>query len=273
MLFILLPNIQMPTINTLNSFNDNAEAVSIKKNRKKWLWLAGLALLTILSAKTAIWQNDSNFNIRWGFWVLNCAFTPVSWWITSDETTYTWYLNIGHKSWFGGTFSRLDNSWKSAWSRFSKLWVTFNKNIGLPENWNIYLKGDLSYVDFDNTFVGNNGETLNLNELMCVAEIDFKKWEKYFLNLSYLYNAFLNWETPHNMVTKLKAGVNLSKNTTLYSDLWCKHVVNGQNNLSIWIWIDQKLWKWFVVWTEVVFREVLKADGNSKVVIWLRKDF
>lgn len=214
-------------------------------------------------------DNNSKFKITWGLSVSNRAFTPVSWWIASDNFTYSWYLNIGHKSWIGGTISRLDDFWNSAWSRFTKIWLTYNKNFGLSENWDICLKGDVSYVDFTNSFLVD-GKELKLNELMWVVEVDFRNWEKYFFNLSFLYNAFLNDETPHNMIAKLKSGANLGKNTTLYSDWWLKVDVKGQKKVSLWLWVEQKLWKWFAAWLEGFYAI---GDSRPKLLLGLRKDF
>jgi len=110
----------MTTTNTLNPFNPNVVKDDTNKKWKKRLWLAGLALLTILSAKTAIWQevvtqetseNNKELPIElhgsiWGW----SNVTPLLWSELSKTPAVRMTINITNpKTWLSIDITRFDD--------------------------------------------------------------------------------------------------------------------------------------------------------------------
>jgi len=250
-LFILLPNIQMPTTtNTLNSFNSNVvtddnkvEVVDTKKNRKKWLWLVSLALLsTLLFGKVADWYaqevvaqewNDNNKELpievhgsirAWS------NVTPLLWSVLSDTPAVRITIDASNpEKWYWISYIRFDDFNKSKNYLASQYdMVDLYKKI---KQWKVSITWVLEY--------GHADKIKDSHSLTLIWGLDYDAWNLWDIDAWGCYTiqngknvaAFRAWFTKTiNDACSIAA-----------------HVILNDKTLSWRAQVVVKLWNWFEV--------------------------
>lgn len=178
--------------------------------------------------------------------IWNNTFMPGTWSVLWNRPSFSVGVNASLNSISIGISRGTDFDLNSPKTSFTQMSVSYNKKIWLSNDRNIYVGATWGYVHFDHSFNIADYGNVKLNEMMWVAKFSLK-WKMFSVGLWVIYNAFLNWITPNNLVTKLEAWVDFNW-TSLTGEWRLSLNEEWQKSLSAAIWVKQQLPKWFSIY-------------------------
>ena len=178
--------------------------------------------------------------------IWNNTFMPGTWSVLWNRPSFSVGVNASLNSISLGISRGTDFDLNSPKTSFTQMSVSYNKKIWLSNDRNIYVGATWGYVHFDHSFNIADYGNVKLNEMMWVAQFSLK-WKMFSVGLWVIYNAFLNWITPNNLVTKLEAWVDFNW-TSLTGEWRLSLNEEWQKSLSAAIWVKQQLPKWFSIY-------------------------